>query len=217
MVSALGFPLWSPKLSWHFLDHAGQGGSGVGAHQPGGATDKCPHAGHLLFQRLPKQSSEYPRKSRTHPLIVCILDGVMEEVQVKHKTRQRTQTFSLTKLASFRLSFIQRQPCLTGEVRLSPVICLWLQQLNYAQSPHHQCALTWNHLIALLPSSRRRLLGSWVFAHPNSLQTRNQNEPHHPEAVCSSKLTNVLSPKHPKPCWWLWRYIKECWAYLAER
>lgn len=99
---------------------------------------------------------------------------------------------------SFRLSFIQRQPRLTGDVRVSPVIRLWLQKLHYTLEPHHQCAWTWIQLIALVHSSSRHLLDSLGFAHPYSLRTRSGNEPWHPQVACFSELTNVLSLEHPQ-------------------
>lgn len=92
------------------------------------------------------------------------------------------QTFLYSKVAAFN----RWCQTLTSNMFMTTKITL-------DSESHHQCVWTWIQLIALVPSSSRYLLGSWVFVSPYSLPTRSQNEPWHPEAVCSSKLTNVLS------------------------
>lgn len=136
MASATTSALRSPKLSWHFL-----GSCQAGPEREREAQSQAVCWSH--WQTSLHKSLSFPPSAQAGQWALKRIkktssDGMYPGGEMGSSGRAQNtarDTDFLPHRARFRLSFIQRQPRLTGDVRLSPVICLWLQKLHYTLSP----------------------------------------------------------------------------------
>lgn len=120
----------------------------------------------FFFQHLPKLASDWSRKSRKHPLIVCILGGEMGKfgVTIKHSIGHRHSPSP----SEFQIFLYSKAATFNGwcQTLTSNNMFMTTKKIALYSESHHQCAWTCIQLIAPVPSSRRHLLGSWGFCPP---------------------------------------------------